>query len=67
MTELPTVEGQFESVSLLIGFVCMTSSILFLFVPVGHEVPSVVAVLCESIAGSHQLIAAKTHLTCLIK
>ena len=26
---------------------------------VGHEVPGVVAVLCESIAGSHQLIAAK--------
>ena len=27
---------------------------------VGHEVPGVVAVLCESIAGPHQLIAAKT-------
>ena len=26
---------------------------------VGHEVPGVVAVLCESIAGPHQLIAAK--------
>ena len=26
---------------------------------VGHEVPAVVAVLCESIAGPHQLIAAK--------
>ena len=26
---------------------------------VGHEVPCVVAVLCESIAGPHQLIAAK--------
>ena len=25
----------------------------------GHEVPGVVAVLCESIAGPHQLIAAK--------
>ena len=28
---------------------------------VGYEVPGVVAVLCESIAGSHQLIAAKTQ------
>ena len=28
---------------------------------VGHEVPSVVTVLCESIAGPHQLIAAKTQ------
>ena len=28
---------------------------------VGHEVPGVVAVLCESIAGPHQLIAAKTQ------
>ena len=27
---------------------------------VRHEVPGVVAVLCESIAGPHQLIAAKT-------
>ena len=27
----------------------------------GHEVPGVVAVLCESIAGPHQLIAAKTQ------
>ena len=26
---------------------------------VGHEVPGVVAVLCESFAGPHQLIAAK--------
>ena len=26
---------------------------------VGHEVPAVVAVLCESIAGPHQLVAAK--------
>ena len=26
---------------------------------VGHEVPGVVAVLCESIAGPHQLIAAQ--------
>ena len=26
---------------------------------VGHEVPGVVAALCESIAGPHQLIAAK--------
>ena len=26
---------------------------------VGHEVPGVVAVLCESIAGPHKLIAAK--------
>ena len=25
----------------------------------GHQVPGVVAVLCESIAGPHQLIAAK--------
>ena len=29
---------------------------------VGHEVSGVVAVLCESIAGPHQLIAAKTQL-----
>ena len=28
---------------------------------VGHEVPSVVTVLCESIAGPNQLIAAKTQ------
>ena len=28
---------------------------------VGHGVPGVVAVLCESIAGPHQLIAAKTQ------
>ena len=28
---------------------------------VGHEVPGVVAVLCESTAGPHQLIAAKTQ------
>ena len=28
---------------------------------VGHEVPGVVAVLCESIAGPYQLIAAKTQ------
>ena len=28
---------------------------------VGHEVPGVVAVLCESIAGPHQLKAAKTQ------
>jgi len=28
---------------------------------VGHEVPGVVAVLCESIEGPHQLIAAKTQ------
>ena len=28
---------------------------------VGHEVPVVVAVLCESIAVPHQLIAAKTQ------
>ena len=27
---------------------------------VGHEVPGVVAVLCENIAGPHQLIAVKT-------
>ena len=28
---------------------------------VGHEVPGVVTFLCESIAGPHQLIAAKTR------
>ena len=32
---------------------------------VGHEVPGVVAVLCESIAGPHQLIAAKKKLNLL--
>jgi len=30
---------------------------------VGHEVPGVVTFLCESIAGPHQLIAAKTRPT----
>ena len=29
---------------------------------VGHEVPGVVAFLCESIAGPYQLIAAKLNL-----
>ena len=28
---------------------------------VGHEVPGVVAVLCESVAGPYQLIAANTQ------
>ena len=28
---------------------------------VGHQVPGVATVLCESIAGPHQLIAAKTQ------
>ena len=32
---------------------------------VGHEVPGVVAVLCENIAGPHQLIAAKKKLNLL--
>ena len=32
---------------------------------VGHEVPGVVAVLCESLAGPHQLIAAKKKLNLL--
>jgi len=34
---------------------------------VGHEVPGVVAVLCESTAGPHQLIAAKLNLLNQIK
>ena len=33
---------------------------------VGHEIPGVVAVLCEKLAGPHQLIAAKDS-TCSIK
>ena len=34
---------------------------------VGHEVPGVVAVLCESIAGPHQQIAAEKNLLKQVK